>query len=137
MNLRVGDAERDESARLLSEHFGAGRISPAEHEERRAKAMSAVIRSELEVLFEDLPAPHPDMSAAQPPARTDSGEALRETRLSNALILMAGILFIGGVPASFVLGFTSGLWWVFLPVFGGVFVIGGASELAKRRRLQD
>ena len=55
--------------RALWEHLDSGRLTPGEHEERCAHAMAATTRAELETLFDDLPAPHPDLSAAVHPNR--------------------------------------------------------------------
>jgi hypothetical protein len=133
MNVRIGDAEREESVRLLAKHFGAGRLSPAEHEDRRVRAAAAIIRSEIEILFEDLPSPHPDMSAAQPP-RPLPPEA---TPLSEGMAVMGCLVVVLGIPAAIILGFALGLWWLFAPV--GAAVIGSftASEMVKKKRLQD
>jgi hypothetical protein len=139
MNVRIGDAERTESVELLTEHFNAGRLSPAEHEERREKAKAALIRSEIEVLFEDLPAPHPDMSAALPPEPTEAEiRASRETTASETWAGIAGVLVILGVPAVLILGFTDGLWWLFAPLAAVVIIAGLLSEATlKPKELQD
>jgi hypothetical protein len=138
MHVRIGDAERDESVTLLAQHFTAGRLSPAEHEDRRAQAKAAVVRSEIEVLFADLPAPHPDMSAAQPPMPTKAEiEASLETPLSNALFGAGGALIIIGVPVGIVLGFALGLWWLLGPIGGLAVVCVAVADLTKKRYLQD
>lgn len=66
--LRLSDAERDEAARLLGEHYAAGRLTPAEHDERTAAAFAARTRGELPPLFADLPGGSP-WSAPAPPSR--------------------------------------------------------------------
>jgi hypothetical protein len=138
MNVRIGDAERDESVALLAQHFTEGRLSPAEHEDRRSRAMIAVIRSEIETLFADLPAPHPDMSAAQPPQPTPAEiEARQETPLSNVLAMAGGVDLFLGIPAGVILGFAQGMWWLLLPIAALFIVCMGLSELAKKRDLQD
>jgi uncharacterized protein DUF1707 len=138
MNVRIGDAERDESVTLLAQHFTAGRLSPAEHEDRRSRAVIAVIRSEIETLFADLPAPHPDMSAARPPQPTPAEiEAQQETPLSNALAVAGGVDLLLGIPAGVILGFALGLWWLLLPIAALFVVCMSLSELAKKRDLQD
>ncbi|MEV4319332.1 DUF1707 domain-containing protein [Actinocrispum sp. NPDC049592] len=139
MNVRIGDAERTESIELLTRHFNAGRLTPAEHEERREKAKIAIIRSEIEVLFDDLPAPHPDMSAALPPVVSEAEQAAaRKTPMSEFWSILAGLLILFGIPAVIVLGTTLGLWWLFGPLAVGVilaFVLEEASM--KPKRLQD
>ena len=54
-NLRVSDAERQEIADLLSEHYSAGRLDAAEFDERLGRAMAAKTRGELDALLYDLP----------------------------------------------------------------------------------
>ncbi len=66
--LRLSDAERDEAARLLGEHYAAGRLTPAEHDERTDAAYAARTRGELPPLFADLPGGSP-WSAPVPPPR--------------------------------------------------------------------
>ena len=68
--LRLSDAERDEAARLLGEHYAAGRLTPAEHDERTDRAYAARTRGELPPLFADLPGGSPwnPPSETRPPA---------------------------------------------------------------------
>jgi hypothetical protein len=141
MNVRIGDAERDESVILLAEHFTAGRMSPAEHEERRSAAKIAITRSEIEILFQDLPAPHPDMTAAEPPplsqAELAAVAAKRETPLSGAMDVTGGLALFLGLPAGIVVGFVFGLWWVLAPVVGLIVVALALGELFKKPVRQD
>ncbi|GAA4553809.1 DUF1707 SHOCT-like domain-containing protein [Amycolatopsis samaneae] len=68
-DLRIGTAEREESARLLAEHFSEGRMTSGEYETRVAGAYEATTRADLRPLFADLPMPHPAFLA--PPLRMD------------------------------------------------------------------
>ena len=54
-NVRVGDAERDQAARALGEHFAAGRLDPGEYDERIDTVLAARTRGELVKVFGDLP----------------------------------------------------------------------------------
>jgi hypothetical protein len=54
-NLRVGDAERDELAAQLREHWSLGRLDAEELEERLASTYQARTRRELDALVDDLP----------------------------------------------------------------------------------
>jgi hypothetical protein len=141
MYVRIGDKERDESVALLAEHFSFGRLSPAEHEQRHNAAKAAVIRSEIEILFEDLPAPHPDLSGAEPPPLTAQQaaelEAKLETPMSNAMTVVGGATVLFGVPAGVVLGFALGWWWSLIPVFALMTVTLVLSEVTKKRKIQD
>jgi hypothetical protein len=53
--LRIGDAERDEAARELGEHFALGRITADEHSERLDQVWSARTAADLAPAFRDLP----------------------------------------------------------------------------------
>lgn len=57
--LRVGDAERRAAMRALDAHLEAGRLDVEAYGDRSAAASVAVYRTDLAVLFVDLPAPHP------------------------------------------------------------------------------
>jgi len=54
-NLRVSDAERDVTLKVLNEHAAVGRLTLDELEERAGKAISAKTRGELAALTTDLP----------------------------------------------------------------------------------
>ena len=56
-SLRVGDAEREEAARALGEHFASGRLDRGEYDERLELAFAARTGSDLAALFRDLPQP--------------------------------------------------------------------------------
>lgn len=69
-NIRIGDAERDEAARRLGEHHGAGRLSIDEFDERMNLAMEARTAGDLQALFTDLPGdPFDDPTPAPAPAK--------------------------------------------------------------------
>jgi GntR family transcriptional regulator len=54
-HLRASDAEREAATDRLAEHFAAGRLDLAELYDRAGRAMSAKTRTDLCVLFADLP----------------------------------------------------------------------------------
>jgi hypothetical protein len=54
-SLRVSDAERDETLRMLGEHASVGRLTLDELEERSGRALAAKTRGELATLTGDLP----------------------------------------------------------------------------------
>ena len=54
-DLRVSDADRDEVAREIREHFAAGRLSDDELAERVHRAYAAKTQSELQEVRADLP----------------------------------------------------------------------------------
>lgn len=57
--VRIGNAEREDAAQALAEHFSHGRLDGAEYEERVAQVWAARTLDDLGGLFTDLPAPHP------------------------------------------------------------------------------
>ncbi|GAB3967461.1 hypothetical protein GCM10029978_034810 [Actinoallomurus acanthiterrae] len=54
-DLRVGDAERDEVASALHEHFAQGRLTREELDERLSAALSAKTVGDLREVTRDLP----------------------------------------------------------------------------------
>jgi hypothetical protein len=55
-SLRVSDAERDDTIRVLGEHAAVGRLTLDELEQRAGQALTARTRGDLAVLTTDLPA---------------------------------------------------------------------------------
>ncbi|MDL5160284.1 DUF1707 SHOCT-like domain-containing protein [Actinomycetospora termitidis] len=64
--LRIGNRERELAMAALDEHLREGRLEPGEYAERSAVASTARVRSELDALFADLPAPHPAYPGTRP-----------------------------------------------------------------------
>jgi hypothetical protein len=52
--LRIGELERATACDALSEHFAAGRLDPAELDDRLARALAARSHADLQALFRDL-----------------------------------------------------------------------------------
>ncbi|GAB3451540.1 DUF1707 SHOCT-like domain-containing protein [Actinophytocola sediminis] len=160
--IRIGDVERNGAMDALGEHLASGRIDLAEYDERCAVIMAARTRDQLEELFADLPAPHPDLSSAVRPAppprkpvRTSGtqatagkrptggtkstkpadakkGEQFVETRLSRALDNIAVTALFIGLPGAIVLTTMYGAWWTFFAVGGLFAVLMTVSDLVKR-----
>ncbi len=53
--MRVGDAERNEVAEALSQHYSDGRLDGTEMKERLERAIGAKTRGDLAGLLDDLP----------------------------------------------------------------------------------
>ncbi|MFC4531887.1 DUF1707 SHOCT-like domain-containing protein [Sphaerisporangium dianthi] len=64
-DLRIGDAERDEVAAALREHFAQGRLTHEELDERLDTALAARTAGELRQVTADLPGSAAHRSAAQ------------------------------------------------------------------------
>ena len=54
-DLRISDAEREQAAADLGEHYAQGRITTEEHRERLDQIWAARTRRELGPIFADLP----------------------------------------------------------------------------------
>ncbi|MGH3758428.1 DUF1707 SHOCT-like domain-containing protein [Actinophytocola sp.] len=146
-DIRISDAERDEAVETLGVHLSTGRLELSEFEDRCGRAAAARTRGELEELFTDLPAPHPDLSSATPPAPliqkagqlvanptgAHKSNELTETDASKALEFVAGMMFILGIPGAILLTVFAGAWWVFIPVGIVLFVSAGTADAAKKK----
>lgn len=78
VDLRIGDAEREDALTALGEHMSSGRLTIDEYGERSAKITASKTRRELLAEFTDLPQPKPRFSSAAPtsaPASTPSAAA--------------------------------------------------------------
>ncbi|CAM3971468.1 DUF1707 domain-containing protein [Kibdelosporangium persicum] len=140
--IRISDAEREAAVATLGVHMSTGRLDLAEYEDRCGLAAAARTRADLEALFEDLPAPHPDLSSATRPAdlvkrtgqlvsRSTGRQA--ETPATAALDAVAGLAFMLGIPGAILLTIFLGMWWVFIPVAAVLVIAGSLSDAAKKR----
>ena len=84
--LRVGHDERTAALKALDAHFEAGRLDVTEYGDRSGAAGSATYRHELEALFTDLPAPHPEFSP-------ESGSAVPEKAVHHRPVRQRGAAF--------------------------------------------
>lgn len=121
--IRVSSAERDDAVAALAVHRSTGRLSHEDYEDRLSQALAALTRAEIEALFDDLPAPHPDLSAAvspRPPPVVNpewpGGRAA--TRASRVMDVIGVLSLLVGLPTAIVLTAAGGLWWTFLIVVG-------------------
>src|SRR5215470_18865594 len=62
-SMRVSDAERDATLKILGEHAAVGRLSLDELEERCERALTVRTRGELSGLTSDLPEDTPSASS--------------------------------------------------------------------------
>lgn len=130
----MGESERGLAVTALWTHLDAGRLSPGEHEERCARAAAARTRADVEALFADLPAPHPDLSGAALPA-TPKPAPVRHT-VSRKLYGVGVLVFVLGTAASITLTVLSGMWWTFF-VAGGLFTaIKAMADVYARKECQ-
>ena len=106
--LRASDADRNRAAELLQEHFGAGRLSIDELQERLAAAFAAKTIGELDELMADLPA----IDLHQPPDRVVAPRpsSLAKRPTADALAKVAPLAVVIGLYA--VSGLVLHLWWI-------------------------
>ena len=79
---RIGDRERDAVVDALKVHFGAGRLTIDELEDRTARALVARTAGELVPLTDDLPA-----IAPPPPVQDDAWRNAYELHVRVAVLL--------------------------------------------------
>ncbi|HEY0905164.1 MAG TPA: DUF1707 domain-containing protein [Marmoricola sp.] len=89
--LRIGDAERDQAAAALGEHYAQGRLTTEEPAERLDRIWAARTRSDLRPVFRDLPGWY------GPAAPVRAGTARRATYWSGGVAP-----FRRGVPSPLV-----------------------------------
>jgi uncharacterized protein DUF1707 len=114
--MRASDAERNEVADTLSQHFTDGRLDQTEFKERLDKAMGAITRGDLVGLCDDLPR----LRTAPPPPPPPAG--IRRRRLLHLVFIIAFVALAAGITVPFV-PFTHGLHisWLFFVVAGFFF----------------
>lgn len=134
--FRVGEAERAAACDALADHFAAGRLDPAELDDRLARAVAARSQSDLAVLFRDLRPrrPVPDLPAGTAPAgRPGPGAVvpLLVSVLVLCLLLAGGMLLVLGAydPALFVAALVGG---TATAVAGGCVTAIGRATLHRR-----
>jgi DUF1707 SHOCT-like domain len=136
-HLRVSDAERQAVADRLAEHFGEGRLTKDEFDERAGRAMSATTRADLTGLFDDLP--DLDGKAGSGPAGAPGGmdrRARREMRrrpghglLPIALIVVIALVAAQAIHAVFWLTVP----WLWLGVLA-VIALAATGHLGHHRQ---
>ena len=96
--LRIGDAEREQAAADLGEHFAQGRLSVDEHAERLEQVWVAKTRAELVPLFRDLPGgaygARPAGPAPAPPGQGRSDRPWRRRRFPVPVFAIIGLLVL-------------------------------------------
>ena len=116
--LRIGDRDRDRAAECLREHLASGRLDPEEFDQRLEAALTARVHADLDVLFDDLPAPRPVVATPMTPPASSPAPAItpQPSAMScagnpftaqNALI---GIVWSAAVAVCFLTGWQ--LWWL-------------------------
>jgi hypothetical protein len=97
--LRIGDAEREQAAAVLAEHYAQGRLSAEEHAERLDQVWAARTRADLGPVFGDLPGGYgPAAPTRSEPARRPAywcGARTRSRRgLPTPLVVALAVLLV-------------------------------------------
>jgi Flp pilus assembly protein TadB len=92
-SLRIGDAEREEAARELGEHYALGRISTEEHSDRLERIWAARTSADLTPVFSDLPRPQPERPAPTMSERVRSFAPLASVPFALRLLCFV-VLFV-------------------------------------------
>ena len=87
-NLLIGDVEREWVCRALSDHFTAGRLTPAEFDDRVEQAVAARTDADLRGLLNDLPTPTPAAVASTSGGTTAAANA---TPVLDVLLALLGL----------------------------------------------
>jgi hypothetical protein len=124
-HMRVSDAERQEVADRLAEHFASGRLDQAEFDDRVGRAMSAKTRADLGGLFADLP----ETGAPVVPEHPRYRRRGRHPILLLALII--GLIVVG----THVVPWVFGPWvWIGFLILAVLFLTG---HLGRHHDRQD
>jgi len=111
-DLRLSDAEREQAAADLGEHYAQGRITSEEHRERLDQIWAARTRRELGPVFADLPGryfPTRASATARPAARPAGWRRFPPA----LLILVAALIVVTAVTHLPLILIGIGIWFLF------------------------
>jgi hypothetical protein len=123
--MRVSDAERQQVADTLAEHYAAGRLDQSEFDERIGRAMSAKTRADLTGLVDDLPVSGPAGAHGANGARV----RVRRHRNNRLLLPVIALLILVSVAGHAVFWFAG---WAWLAVIA-LIVLAATGHLGHRR----
>lgn len=124
--MRIGDSEREQVCRALSDHFTAGRLSGDEFDERVERAVQARTDGELCHLLADLPAPPAERTVVAT-AVPRSSVAVAGGRNTATFDLLFGLLGLTAGLCLMLLFLASGARFAF---FGFLACLGAATVAA-------
>lgn len=137
-HIRVSDTERTEVTDRLAVHFGEGRLTKAEFDERAAQAMNAKTRGDLRGLFDDLPEPGPVVdSGVSVRGEHGAAPALRAAVHPFVLVLLVVVITAAGTAGEAVFGHLAGLkTWLMVGIITAIVVYAGGM-LNRSRAARD
>ena len=92
--MRAGDKDRQRVVEQLGKHFGEGRLTVEEFDERVVHAHAAVYLDELPALTADLPhEPEPQRRQTRPPMRAPSGVFVLLIAMLLAWSMVAAVVY--------------------------------------------
>ena len=135
-SMRVSDADREQVAERLREHFAAGRLTSEELDERLAAALNAKTVGDLRSVMADLPEPAPVGPDPGPESpdwtyRPIYGYRRRPRLVPLALILLFAVLVLPGTGFVLVAFLKLILLFWLVACLAGVFA---ASHFRRSRR---
>ncbi|ODU00820.1 MAG: hypothetical protein ABS81_22410 [Pseudonocardia sp. SCN 72-86] len=149
--MRIGTVEREAAAKALDAHLEAGRLGVEEYADRSAAAAGATVASELQALFTDLPAPHPqlpgqpsteptptsrlpvvDATSREPATSGGGGFSGWGPRIVAVTPIVALVLFLAlnGVFAQ------AWIFFLLIPIVGGIVYGGDRGRERDQRRIE-
>jgi hypothetical protein len=95
--MRAGDQERQRVVEKLGKHFGEGRLTVEEFDER-------VIRAHASVYLDELPALTADLPGDQEPHRRSTGTRPRIPMPAGVLLILLAVLLAWSIVAAVITG---------------------------------
>src|SRR5262245_27313935 len=135
--MRASDADREQVAERLREHFAAGRLTSEELDERVAAALGAKTAGELRAVLADLPEPTPaGPQAGQEPAAWAGRPVFRYRRgpriLPLVLIAAFALLMLHGAGFVVVAFLNIVLLFCLVAAVAGIFAAARFRRRARR-----
>ena len=115
-HLRMSDAEREQAASELAEHYAQGRLSAEEHAERLDQVWAARTYAELAPVFQDLPGGYGRPAQGRRPMGAPRGPTLERTapQFPGWVFALLALLVVATVITKLPwILFGLAMWWVF------------------------
>ena len=120
MGLRASDAEREQTATLLREHYTDGRLTLEELQDRLDRAYTATTVGDLETLTSDLPVHRSAGTGPSTPIHPSPASSEWKRRRDRVLAYVVLMLFLIGIWAA---SGMQGSFWPIWPILVGGFIV--------------